>query len=61
MVLWIHDISDIPIDLLKVQQPASCIHSHQPVQLTNYLKLEDMGGFFLVEVRVHPGCEQTLH
>jgi len=35
MVLWIHDISDIPIDLLK---------------LTNYLKLEDMGGFFLVEI-----------
>jgi ceramide synthetase len=35
MVLWIHDISDIPIDMLK---------------LTNYLRLEQTQGFFLVEI-----------
>eukprot|EP00656_Telonema_subtile_P024381 TRINITY_DN2652_c0_g1_i9.p1 TRINITY_DN2652_c0_g1~~TRINITY_DN2652_c0_g1_i9.p1 ORF type:complete len:283 (-),score=75.52 TRINITY_DN2652_c0_g1_i9:198-1046(-) len=34
VVLWVHDVSDIPIDLLK---------------LTNYLKLEDKAGFFVVE------------
>eukprot|EP00658_Telonema_sp_P-2_P071143 TRINITY_DN60454_c0_g1_i2.p1 TRINITY_DN60454_c0_g1~~TRINITY_DN60454_c0_g1_i2.p1 ORF type:complete len:389 (+),score=95.63 TRINITY_DN60454_c0_g1_i2:131-1168(+) len=34
-VLWIHDLSDIPIDMLK---------------LTNYLQLEDKAGFFLVEL-----------
>eukprot|EP00658_Telonema_sp_P-2_P055765 TRINITY_DN44324_c0_g1_i1.p1 TRINITY_DN44324_c0_g1~~TRINITY_DN44324_c0_g1_i1.p1 ORF type:complete len:399 (-),score=95.12 TRINITY_DN44324_c0_g1_i1:276-1472(-) len=34
-VLWIHDLTDIPIDLLK---------------LTNYLQLEDKAGFFLVEL-----------
>eukprot|EP00656_Telonema_subtile_P024378 TRINITY_DN2652_c0_g1_i4.p1 TRINITY_DN2652_c0_g1~~TRINITY_DN2652_c0_g1_i4.p1 ORF type:complete len:415 (-),score=86.28 TRINITY_DN2652_c0_g1_i4:239-1483(-) len=33
-VLWVHDVSDIPIDLLK---------------LTNYLKLEGSAGFFAVE------------
>merc|ERR1740130_1597410 len=35
MVLLVHDLSDIPIDLLK---------------LTNYLKLEDKAGFFIVEI-----------
>jgi len=35
LVLYVHDISDIVIDLLK---------------MTNYLKLEDMSGMFLTEI-----------
>ena len=53
MVLWIHDLSDIPIDLLKVVHCAIItditIVLILSAQLTNYLKLEGKPGLFLTE------------